>query len=116
MVTFRTELVVEPLSHREWEVKAPFVVETIAAGILEVPTGFIFDGNSLPRFLWLFSTPADYLEAGCVHDYLYRTGKVSRKIADQTYQEILTYLKANRVRTKLRYVGLRLFGGKAYRG
>ena len=116
MAMFLTQLVVAPVGNgRLWITASPFLVESDIVGAIEVPAGFIFDGNSLPRATWWASPPSDYLEAGCVHDFLYRYG-TDRKLADGVYREILALKGMGRVRRNLRYAALRLFGRRAFKG
>ena len=63
-----------------FEADCPFVVEHPTIGQLEIPTGFQFDGNSLPR---PFEPPSDAFESGVVHDFLYRYGYENRNTADR---------------------------------
>ena len=110
---FITPLILKPLGNREWEVAQTFIVESKLAGIISVPKGFISDLNSIPRFLWWASTPADYPEAAVVHDAAYR-GFLPRNVADKVYAEILTYQGMDSARVATRYMALRLFGWHAY--
>jgi hypothetical protein len=116
MAKFITRLIYSSVEghNRLWITEAPFVVESDLVGVLEIPAGFMFDGNSLPRAMWWLSLPTDYMETGCVHDFLYRYGK-DRKLADQVYKEFLAYQGGGRVRTTARYWALRLFGGPAFK-
>lgn len=114
MVTFTTELLLKPLAHRKWEVMMPFVVQTETLGEIIVEAGFVCDLNSIPRPVWFVSTPADWTEAGVVHDYLYAKG-VPRDKADKVYREILEALGMGKFRRGARYWALRVFGGGPYR-
>lgn len=117
-----TPLLLDPQPNRQWAVYglAPdrtltdFRVYTEAAGLIVVPAGFVCDLNSIPRFLWWASTPADFPEAGVVHDFAYR-GHLPRGQADTVYAELLTFLGASGARTAGRYMALRLFGWCCYR-
>lgn len=114
MAKFITKLDVSPVVHRLWITNAWFIVETDAAGMVEIPPGFLFDGNSLPRPLWWLSMPTDFLEAGAIHDFLYRYG-TDRKVADRTYEEVLRLQGMGKVRRWGRYAALRVFGGIAFK-
>jgi hypothetical protein len=119
MSKFITELqvskvLVDGKDTRMWITDEPFIVESDLVGVLEIPAGFAFDANSLPRAMWWASLPTDYLETGCIHDFLYRFSK-DRKLADQVYREFLEYQGAGKVRRNMRYAMLRLFGGKAFK-
>lgn len=115
MAVFKTDLILHPLPNRKWLVAAPFVVETTVAGLIIVAAGFECDLNSIPRFLWFVSTPADYPEAGVVHDWGYR-GNLRRDVADAVYRETLAALGMGKVRRQSRYLALRVFGRFAYKG
>ena len=90
-----------------------FIVDTDIAGSILVPAGFMCDLNSIPRFLWWASTPADYAEAGVVHDWAYR-GNLPRDKADEVYRELLITLGMSHKRADLRYAALRYLGWRAY--
>jgi phosphoenolpyruvate synthase/pyruvate phosphate dikinase len=38
---------------------------------IEVPSGFVTDGASIPRIFWVFFSPMQYLESAVIHDYAY---------------------------------------------
>jgi hypothetical protein len=114
MAKFLTRLNVSPVVNRLWITNDWFIVETREAGLVEIPPNFMFDGNSLPRFLWWLSVPTDFLEAGATHDYLYRYGD-DQKVADRAYKEVLHLQGMGKVRRWARYVALRLFGWMAFR-
>ena len=115
MARILSKLLLEPTPGRQWRVVCPFAVETDAAGILTVPADFVCNLNSIPRVLWWASTPADFPEAGVVHDYLYRTHATSQATADAVYYEMLRALGMGTVRARARYCALRVFGRRAYR-
>lgn len=114
MTGFITNLVVSQTRNGEWLTQAPFVVESNLVGIIEIPAGFAFDANSLPRLAWIVSVPTDYMESGCIHDFLYRHCP-DRKLADDVYAEFLAFQGMGEIRRAVRYTALRLFGGPAYR-
>jgi hypothetical protein len=112
---FHTKLIVSQIGReRLWLTEAPFVVESAYAGLIEIPAGFLFDGNSVPRLTWSISPPSDYLASACVHDYLYRYFN-DRKLADVVYRELLGAQGMGKAQRNLRYLMLRLFGGHAFR-
>jgi hypothetical protein len=115
---FLTDLIVSPTrAGRWWITKYPFVYYSAILGReIVIPEGFEFNGNSIPRPWWVISTPAEYLEAGCIHDWLYLTKEVSRWEADRVYKEALALLKLHPFRRMGRYLVLRLFGWLAYKG
>jgi hypothetical protein len=99
---------------RDWEIQTKAAVEIYKDGIVKVPSGFVCDLNSMPRFLWWASTPTDYPEAGATHDFLYDQ-QVPQKVADDVYLEILLALGMPTIRAKARHRTLRLVGFVAYR-
>lgn len=55
-----------------------------------VPAGFRTDFNSVPRLAWAYFSPWDHLEAGVVHDWLYKTpGNRNRTSCDAVHRRIL---------------------------
>jgi hypothetical protein len=114
MAQFETPLLLRPLGGRLWHIEHPFVYVSDIAGRIEVPAGFISDLNSIPRFLWWASTPADYPEAGVVHDWGYR-GNLPRAVADAVYREILGVTQMGAPRRNGRFWALRIFGRFSYK-
>lgn len=87
---------------------------------LEIPAGFESDGASVPRFFWRCVFPPSApraLLAAFVHDFIYRTHPRgwSRKEADMTFRELLIQQGVPRVTAETAYLGVRLFGGSAWR-
>ena len=108
------EIWLVPLAGRRWRVQQDFIVgQTVADGYVIVPKGFVCDLNSIPRMLWWASTPADYPEAGVVHDFLYHS-QIGQAKADSVYLEMLLASGMDSFRAKSRYRMLRIFGGVAY--
>jgi hypothetical protein len=90
-----------------------------------VPTGFEFDGESIPRWLHGICPPYGYSRRGAaIHDYLYRfggyhldTGKlmlVTRSQADLVYHEMLLAKGVPSWRANVRWFALRLVGWSAW--
>jgi hypothetical protein len=111
---FRTRLVTSCVANGWWLTESPFVVESKVAGIIEIPAGFMFNGNSVPRLSWIISPPSDWLEAGALHDYLYHYGN-DKELADKVYKEVLEALGMGKLRRNFRYFGLKLFGGIGFK-
>ncbi len=111
---FLTPLILQPLSDRNWLVKAPLVFQSPSAGRLEVPAGFVCDLNSIPRLFWIIAPVTDWPEAGTLHDYLYAI-QFPKAQADVVYREALLSLGMWAPRAWERYITLTLFGGPAYR-
>lgn len=65
----------------------PIKIKLSCGDIITIPEGFIWDGSSVPRFLWWLLPPeGDFEIAGLIHDYLYVNKRVfpyTRKFVDQ---------------------------------
>ena len=82
-----------------------------------VRKGFVFDGASIPRFLWrIFGHPMEVprVAAALAHDWLYASHIVDRKTADAIYREICRMLCIIWLRRSVEYRTLRLVGGGAW--
>jgi hypothetical protein len=81
-----------------------------------IPSGFIYDGASIPRLLWtpLGVTPDGiHRAATLIHDYLYVNKMVfnySRKEVDEIFYNHLLILGMNKRKAKVLYFGVRIFG------
>jgi hypothetical protein len=85
------------------------------AGEITVPHGFVTDFASVPRAFWHVIPPwGKYSLAAVVHDYLYFTGEVSRKAADQVFLEQMRLLGVPWWKRRLMYYAVRWFGGAAW--
>ena len=87
---------------------------------ITVPAGFSSDGASVPRFFWrLVFPPGDNkaLRAAFVHDFLYRTHPEGwlREAADLMFLKLLTEDGMPKFRAVLAWLGVRLFGGAAWK-
>ena len=87
---------------------------------LEIPAGFESDGASVPRFFWRCVFPPGEpraLLAAFVHDYIYRTHPAGwdKHEADYTFYLLLRDQGISPVSAYLAYLGVKLFGGPAWR-
>ena len=98
---------------------------------IDIPVGFVSDGNSVPRwFRGLVPKFGRNTLAGIVHDYVYYTGcvtrqmdaehkdiiiTITRKTADQIRHDICCKCSVPKYQTFLSYLGLRLGGFMAWR-
>ncbi|MBY7733483.1 DUF1353 domain-containing protein [Francisella philomiragia] len=95
-----------------------------------VPKGFVFNGNSIPRLFRWFLGKYEYLEASCIHDYLYDTKsdhlKKTKKQADIIYMNLIIRLstknnkndmafKLKKMRAGIIYFFIKEFGHKYYK-
>lgn len=99
-----------------WELLGVLAFRSIALNnLVLVPAGFRTDFASVPRLpfaFWLFGDVAQ--EAGVIHDYLYSTGQVSRKLADEVFAEASKAMGVASWRRGPMWFGVRLFGGSRY--
>lgn len=87
----------------------------ILARDIVIPAGFVTDYASVPRLplaYLLFGGVAD--SAAVVHDFLYSTGLVSRKLADDVFAEASEACGVPAWRRRAMWLGVRLFGGSRY--
>lgn len=86
---------------------------------LHIPSGFVSDGCSVPRFFWRVVFPKGdtrAMRAGFVHDYIYRNHpeKWTREEADVNFLNILIADGINKVSAYIAFFGVRLFGKKSW--
>ena len=116
-------LQIEELAQDRFKLLAPLWYESDLLGgrTVKVPTGFITDRESVPRWLPLayavFSGTAS--RAGVIHDRLYQLHKVqdlevSRRLSDAVYYEANALDQVSGWKRWLKWVGLRIGGGSAY--
>lgn len=101
------------------------VISAVVGGIITVPAGFQYDGESIPVALHSLVPPfGQSKRAACVHDYLYQFGgyqhvdgswtEVTRKTADEVYLELALLKGLPQWRAMMRYRVLRLVGWVAW--
>lgn len=82
-----------------WKLVKPFVVE-IDGKTYIVPAGYIFNGSSIPWWLWWMFPPtyAPAWEASCFHDYCYShywKNGITKAWADEAFHAIMLESGAN---------------------
>jgi hypothetical protein len=83
---------------------------------IKVPAGFVTDYASIPWLLTpIFHPRGRYNRAAVVHDYLYKTGAVSRAVADAIFLEAMQILGVGFCRRYLMYWAVRRFGWIHYK-
>ena len=99
-----------------WELKEPLSYLSDAAGrIITVPPGFRTDFASVPRLPLAYLVAGDTChQAATLHDYLYRTGELSRSMADRIFFEAAGASGEAWWRRILIYAAVRLFGAPFY--
>ncbi|MEH6435765.1 DUF1353 domain-containing protein [Massilia sp. DD77] len=117
---FHTKLSVQRVDpdSDDWVLTSTLVFESAVLGrLVVVPAGTTTDFASVPRLplaFWLFGDVAQ--EAAVVHDHLYSTGEVSRKLADEVFAEASKACGVSAWRRGPMWLGVRLFGGSRYTG
>ena len=114
------------LGTRHWEIAKDFEYEINRTKYV-IPSGFKFDGASIPKFLHTFLSPVGVLlMGGLVHDYAYKyetllrankrdtLGKISQKRADEIFRDINIEVNGFYLMNYLAYWSLRLGGFMAW--
>ena len=106
----------DPDDGAKWEILRPLVFRSVVADeTFVVPAGYRTDLSSVPRIpvvYWLFGGVAD--EEGVLHDFLYSTRKVSRKLADEVFAEAMAAMGVPAWRRGPMWLGVRLGGSRHY--
>lgn len=78
--------------------------------IIDVPTGFIFDGASVPLPFRLFVPMAHplYIQAAALHDWMIESGKYPRWYCDHVFHEALGVLGMPQPWREAMWVGVRI--------
>jgi hypothetical protein len=105
-----------PIGKRKYQLVQDYNYKEIT-----VPKGFIYDGASIPRFLWsIVGLRPDGLirAAALVHDWLYQnSGKISkiksftRKESDVIFKMLMEEADISNYKCQLAYYAVRVFGG-----
>ena len=119
-------------STRQWRVLEDWFYVLPNGVRIIVPKGFLFDGASVPRFLWWLLSPVDLLLIpGLVHDYAYRHDKLlevqgkgtyinykaksGHKYWDKLFKDVCLQVNGSFFSFYLAWITLVLFGGFAWR-
>lgn len=90
-------------------------IEVEALGYtITVKSGFDFDGASIPRPLWgVFGNPlsGDFRIAALVHDVLYASQKLPRKVCDDIFLELMKLHGVSYAKRYSMYLAVRSAGG-----
>jgi hypothetical protein len=94
---------------------------------IKIPKGFIFDGASIPKFLWPILSPTGILFIpGLFHDYGYKYNKwidendneiyigKGQKFFDINFGKLGEYINDMKILDTVAYRALRMFGWKAW--
>lgn len=115
MSEFKSELSVTQVSTRGWKLNKRLMYWSgPVTGFVVVPTNFITDFASVPRFLWPLIPPTGrYTRAAVLHDYLYSKGckyDFERWMCDELLFQACQALGAKKWRCYAIYWGVRLGG------
>ena len=87
-------------------------------GKMVIHPGFVCDLESVPKVVQ-FLPGMDKLGKGAIpgiiHDYLYSTGLLSKPMADAVYLEAMKQRRVGTLARWIKYLAVRLCGGKAWR-
>src|SRR5450830_1936662 len=116
MSQFLTKLEVRVADNTDdgrWIVATPLIYQSdVAKQTFFVPRGFQTDMASVPRLPLVFLLAGDTSRsASVVHDYLYSSHTVSRKMADSVLREASAVTLVPAWRRWIMWAGVRLFGG-----
>ena len=105
---FTGDVVVRQLDAKRWTVVEPLAYDERAESF-EVPAGFVTDSASVPTpFTWLVPRYGLYTKAAILHDYLCRTGEVSRADADGLFRRSMRELGVSVPHRYLMWTAVRL--------
>ena len=83
-----------------------------------VKNGFDFDGASIPKWLWsIYGSPlnGNYVVASLIHDGLYASQKVPKRISDSVFLDIMKQSNVGYIKRTSMYLAVRMFGGKDWK-
>jgi len=117
MNRFKTDLLVRHLNSKDRVVLSPFEFESDRVGTtITVPAGFVTDFGSVPRLPVVYLTAGGIGdEAATIHDYLYQTHLVKRRIADKIFLDALKVMGVRFTKRWTMYLAVRLGGIVAYK-
>ena len=92
-------------------------VESLGYSIT-VKKGFDFDGASIPKWLWsIYGSPlnGNYVVASLIHDGLYASQKVSKRISDKIFLDVMKQSNVGYIKRTSMYLAVAMFGGKDWK-
>lgn len=82
---------------------------------IDIPEGFVTDFASIPRIFWRVLPPWDkHVTASVIHDWLYKSGRVSRALADQIFLWAMEDIGVAKWKRTVIYWGVRVGGWVPY--
>jgi hypothetical protein len=95
----------------DWELAKEYRLNGYTA-----PKGLRFDGASIPRVFWWWYDPSGAaFPAAIIHDYHYTYQPISRRSADGAFYKNLLAIGVRPAAAWLMWLGVRLFGGRAWK-
>ena len=83
---------------------------------IQISKGFVSDGASVPRLLWTIFPPFyRYTESTIIHDFLYKTQFIDRKVCDKIFLDCMLEDGVNKIVAYLFYFNVRVFGKFAWK-
>ncbi len=117
MSKFITILSVREGREGEWLLNSVLLYQSEESGTFQVPLDFNTDLASIPRlFRLFFAVNGKHRKAATLHDYLYRTGLVSRKQADLLFLEAMEACGVGKIKQYMMYAAVRAGGASSYKG
>lgn len=115
---FLTPLRLEYIDGQEWLILDYFRYNSdVLKRVVTIAPGMTTDFNSIPRFFWRILPPAEYAEAGVLHDAGYRgIVRMTKQEADNVFDEALKHLGAPTWKRWAMVRAVKCFGGGAYKG
>lgn len=93
----------------------PTYQSDVAGKTFQGPADFVTDLGSVPRIPLIYDAIGDIaIEPYIIHDLLYHTQEVSRKMADEVLLEALKVVGISAFKRYQIYAGVRLGGGFSY--
>ncbi len=86
--------------------------------VLIIPKDFIFNGASIPRFMWRFighPYQSKFIIPSLVHDFCYTRKCTTKNFADKVFYHALLYYKVSKWRAWCMWKAVSWFGGNAYK-
>jgi hypothetical protein len=115
MSEFLSTLRIEPATSKDdgnWRLLTDLDYKSDVAGrTITVPAGFVTNFASVPRLPIIYELAGDTSSAAAtVHDYLYSSHIVSRKVADAVLREASAVTAVPWWRRQIMWAGVRAFG------
>lgn len=113
---FKTNLDIRHIGANTFLILAPLVYEN-KQFVITVYDGFDYDGASIPKALWsIIGCPMGelYSSAACIHDALYASRLLDRKLCDKIFHEAMLSSGVDRALAKKMYLAVRTFGESSY--